>query len=170
MKETAEHFVTALWVELSNSDDCFHDAEALAFDGNLKEAAKMYKQSRKHFNNAVKYAKEWKNDYIEKKNSLHCVSIKQICERIHNAMSKEQDALAVKILEDYVSEQWVMRETMTISAANAGAMQNFTVWKSDVIKAIEKMLLKRFPIGERKWCLECANRIRDELLTKLRKL
>ena len=65
--------------------------------------------------------------------------MKQLCERIHNAMSKGQDGLAVKLLTDYIEGEWAMRETMTISSANGGAMQNFTIWKADVIGAIEKM-------------------------------
>ena len=35
---------------------------------------------------------------------------------------------------------------------------------------IENVAGKKFPLGERKWCVECAQRIRKELNNKIKKL
>ena len=45
---------------------------------------------------------------------------------------------------------------------------------NSLLDKIEKEILevknKKFPRGERRWCVECATRIRKELRTKLREL
>jgi len=39
--------------------------------------------------------------------------------------------------------------------------------KKEVREMIEEIPDRKFPRGERKWCIECANRIRKDLLNKL---
>jgi hypothetical protein len=59
-------------------------------------------------------------------------------------------------------------KAMIIAAANAGAEQNFTIWKAKAIEEIEKMP-SIIQLGlDGKTEIEYINR--NELLTKLRKL
>lgn len=34
----------------------------------------------------------------------------------------------------------------------------------DLEKILDQMVNKKFPVGKRKWCIECAKRIRKEVL------
>ena len=41
--------------------------------------------------------------------------------------------------------------------------------RTEILKEIDDIVNKKFPIGERRWCIECARRIRTKLKQVLKK-
>ena len=47
-------------------------------------------------------------------------------------------------------------------------LQKLAEQKEEIIKMIWEVENKKFPRGERKWCIECAKRIKREIITNLK--
>lgn len=87
---------------------------------------------------------------------------KEIIEEIINKYSDPYD------YDDPKSERFMDLRGGTIEGLKEELVQALTSQQKEFRKMVEEVEHKKFPQGERKWCIECVKRIKKHILKQLK--